>query len=103
MPRHGDRRAAARETSYDRRRNRAKYAPRALAAAVDASCTLGLSACVNYILATGFWNSAGVLSLLYFSVTTMMVGATPGSRVAEAVRQRVPSLFAVPDRRRATA
>jgi transcriptional regulator with XRE-family HTH domain len=103
MPRQGDRRAAGRHMSHDRRVSRAKYAPRVLAATVDASCTLGLSACVSYVLDTGFWSSAGVLSLLYFSVTTMMVGATPGSRVAEAIRQRMPSLFAVPDRRRATA
>jgi hypothetical protein len=89
--------------SRDRRTSRAKYAPRALAAAVDAFCTLGLSACVNFVLATGFWSAAGVLSMLYFGMTTIMLGATPGSRVAEAVRQRMPSLFAVPDRRRATA
>ncbi len=103
MPRHGDRRAPGREMSRDRGSSRAKYVPRALAAAVDASCTLGPSACVNYVLGTGFWSAAGVLSMLYFGMTTMMLGATPGSRVAEAVRQRMPSWFAVPDRRRATA
>lgn len=103
VPPQGDRRLAARSGSDDRRANRAKYGPRVMAVAIDGACTLGLSASVSLLLATGFWSSVGVLSFLYYGVTTMMLGATPGSRVAAALVQRMPALFAIQDRRRATA
>ena len=103
LPPQGDRRSASRRGSDDKRANRAKYGPRVMAVAIDSSCTLGLSACVHLLLATGFWGSAGVSSVLYYGVTTLMLGATPGSRVAAALVQRMPALFAIPDRRRATA
>jgi transcriptional regulator with XRE-family HTH domain len=103
IPPEGDRRAAARTPVDERRSARAKYLPRILAAAIDASCTLSLSAVINLALDTGFWNAAGVLSVLYFGVTTVMLGATPGIRATDALRQRMPALFALQDRRRATA
>ena len=103
LPPQGDRRSANRRGSDDKRANRAKYGPRVMAVAIDSSCTLGLSACVHLLLAAGFWGSAGVLSVLYYGLTTLMLGATPGSRVAAALVQRMPALFAIPDRRRATA
>lgn len=101
LPAEGDRRLP---TPSDQRRSaRAKFGPRAVAAAIDATCTLGLSACLNLLLSTGFWSSAGVLAVLYYGVTTVMLGTTPGIRVANALRQRMPALFALQDRRRATA
>jgi transcriptional regulator with XRE-family HTH domain len=103
LPPDGARRATARTETAQKRTSRAKYVPRILAAAIDASCTLGLSAILKLVLATSFWGSAGVLSALYFGVTTVMLGATPGTRVTEALRQRMPTLFAFQDRRRATA
>jgi transcriptional regulator with XRE-family HTH domain len=103
VPPEGDRRAAARPQANDKRTNRGKYVPRLLAASIDAFCTLGLSAVLKLVLATSFWGSVGVLSILYFGVTTVMLGATPGIRVTEALRQRMPALFALHDRRRATA
>jgi transcriptional regulator with XRE-family HTH domain len=103
IPPEGDRRAAARTPADERRPARAKYLPRILAAAIDASCTLGLSTVITLTLDTGFWNAAGVLSVLYFGVTTVMLGATPGIRATDALRQRMPALFALQDRRRATA
>lgn len=102
MPPQGDRRAPARRTTDDRI-NRAKYGPRVLALAVDASCTLGLSAGLHLWLSTGFWSSAGVLSLLYYGVTTVTLGATPGLCLAAALVQRMPTLFAIQDRRRVAA
>ena len=102
LPPQGDRRVVSRAWT-DTRPGRAKYGPRVLALAVDVSCTLGLSASVSYFLATGFWSATGVLSVLYYGVTTLMLGATPGTRVAAAVVQRMPALFAMQDRRRATA
>ncbi len=103
IPLEGDRRAAAGTPADERRPARAKYLPRILAAAIDASCTLGLSAVINFALGTGFWNATGVLSVLYFGITTVMLGATPGIRATDALRQRMPALFALQDRRRATA
>ena len=103
VPPQGDRRAPSRRATDDARASRAKYGPRALAVAVDSACTLGLSACVHVFLGSGFWASAGVLSVLYYGVTSVMLGVTPGSRVAAALAQRMPALFAMPDRRRATA
>ena len=103
LPPQGDRRVASRPWTADTRPGRAKYGPRVLALAVDAVCTLGLSATVSYVLWVGFWSTTGVLSILYYSVTALMLGTTPGSRVAAAAVQRMPALFAVQDRRRATA
>ena len=102
VPPQGDRRTD-RSARFVERSARAKFGPRAVAAAIDSACTLGLSACVNLLLATGFWTSAGVLSVLYYGVTMVMLGVTPGTRVADLLRQRMPTLFALPDRRRATA
>jgi transcriptional regulator with XRE-family HTH domain len=103
VPPEGDRRAAGRPPTSDKRTNRGKYVPRLLAASIDAFCTLGLSAILKLALATSFWGSVGVLSVLYFGVTTVMLGSTPGIRVTEALQQRMPALFAFQDRRRATA
>ena len=102
LPAEGDRRVASRPWT-DPRPGRAKYGPRVLALAVDAVCTVGLSASVSYGLSVGFWSATGVLSVLYYGVTTLMLGTTPGARVAAAAVQRMPALFAVQDRRRATA
>jgi len=103
LPPEGDRRAPDPAAERESRTRRAKFAPRVLAAVVDATCTLGLSACVTAVLTTGFWASVGALSVLYYGVTIVMLGTTPGIRVANALRQRMPALFALPDRRRATA
>lgn len=103
VPPEGDRRSASRPPTSATRTTRAKYVPRILAASIDASCTLGLSAVLKLVLATGFWGSVGVLAVLYFGVTTVMLGATPGIRITEALQQRMPTLFAFQDRRRATA
>jgi transcriptional regulator with XRE-family HTH domain len=100
LPPQGDRRASGRAVVGARR---AKFAPRVLAVAVDATCTLGLSGAVHLLLPVSFWSSVGVLGVLYYGVTTIMLGTTPGIRVSNALRQRMPALFAIQDRRRATA
>lgn len=100
LPPGGDRRAPVRRATDERRMSRAKYGPRVLALGIDASCTLGLSAAVNLWLPAGFWSAAGVLSLLYYGVTTVTLGSTPGLCVAAALAQRMPALFAMQNRRR---
>jgi len=100
VPPQGDRRTASR--TGDARASRAVYGPRVLAAGIDASCTLGLSACAHLLLAAPFWTAAGVFSLLYFATTTVAFARTPGNRIVEALVQRMPALFAIQDRRRAT-
>lgn len=103
VPPQGDRRVSARAAGHERRASRARFAPRIVAAAVDAAATLIPAATVSLLLETGFWSSAGVLSVLYYGLTIVMLGATPGTRLADALRQRKPALFAIPDRRRQIA
>jgi hypothetical protein len=81
----------------------AKFTPRTMAAAIDITCTLGLSALVNFAFTMGFSSSVGVVAVLYYGLSTVILGITPGVRATIALRQRVPALFTMPDRRRATA
>jgi hypothetical protein len=46
-----------------------------------------------------FWPVVGVTALIYYAVSTVLAGTTPGTRVTHMLRQRVPALFAVQDRR----
>lgn len=100
LPAGGDRRVAGRGDDQGRL---VRLAPRAVAAGIDTGCTLLLTAGVSHVLGTGFWSTAGVLALTYYAGTIFALGHTPGTRAAEALRQRMPALFAVQDRRRATA
>ena len=79
-----------------------KVAPRVIAAVVDVSAVLLLSGSWVMLFNTSFWGSAGLTALLYHTATTLL-DFSPGRRVAAELRQRVPALFAVPDRRRAHA
>jgi transcriptional regulator with XRE-family HTH domain len=100
VPREGDRRAPEEPTPDPRR---AKFTPRSMAATIDACLTLGVSAAVAFPLHVSFWSVTGLLCPLYYALAIAMLGRTPGQRTVEALRQRIPTLFAVPDRRRATA
>jgi hypothetical protein len=98
VPVGGDRRAVAQEHRNEVRARRLRLAPRALAAALDVGCTLSLAALGPAIAGIGFWSAVGVTALVYFSASTIVSGS-PGSRVAEMLRQRLPALFAVQERR----
>ena len=98
VPRAGDRRASARERKAETRARRLRLAPRGVAAAVDVLCTLLLSLIGPAITGVGFWASAGVTAVIYYSVSTIFTGASPGSHAVEYLRQRIPTLFAVQDR-----
>ena len=99
VPRGGDRRAVAREKKADARARRLRLAPRALAAAVDVVCTLSLALIGPALSGGGFWASVGVTAVIYYSAATIFTGATLGSHAADYLRQRVPTLFTVQDRR----
>jgi hypothetical protein len=47
----------------------------------------------------GFWASAGVAAVIYYSLSTILSGASLGSHAVDFLRQRMPALFAVHDRR----
>ena len=99
IPREGDRRSSARERKAQSRARRLRLAPRAVAAGVDVVCTLSLAMIGPAVGATGFWASVGVTAVIYYSVATIFTGATPGSHAVDYLRHRVPTLFAVQDRR----
>ena len=40
-----------------------------------------------------FWTIAGVITVMYYTGMTIAFGTSPGLRVVEALRQRMPSLF----------
>jgi transcriptional regulator with XRE-family HTH domain len=99
VPRAGDRRSAAREKHAETRARRLRFAPRAVAAAVDVVCTVSLALIGPAVGGAGFWASVGVTAVIYFSVSTIFTGATLGSHAVEYLRQRIPTLFTVQDRR----
>jgi transcriptional regulator with XRE-family HTH domain len=99
LPPEGDRRAAARISADRARARRIRLAPRAVAAVIDTSAALALATGVSLLLGSGFWTTAGTVGLVYYAVSTMTLGTTPGTRAVDALRHRVPALFAVQDRR----
>jgi transcriptional regulator with XRE-family HTH domain len=103
LPPEGDRRAAAVPPAEPPRAIRVLLAPRTIATVVDTSGVLLMAAAASYALRTGFYETAGVLALLYYGVATMTLGSSAGTLVVAALRQRKPSLFPAADRRRAHA
>lgn len=103
VPIEGDRRAARPRHTDESLAMRARLAGRSVAAAVDMSITLGLAAGVARLMDINFWAIAGVITVMYYTVMTIAVGTSPGLRVVDALRQRMPDVFAADDRRRAHA
>jgi transcriptional regulator with XRE-family HTH domain len=77
--------------------------PRSLAAAIDIASTLSAAALASLVFAAPFWTSVGIVAVLYYGGSTVVLGDTPGVRATNILRRRIPTLFAMPDRRRATA
>jgi transcriptional regulator with XRE-family HTH domain len=102
IPDDGDRRSLVQRGAEDARRRRAMFGPRSLAVAFDLGCTGGSSAAIALLSGQGFYTSFGVMSLLYYGVATLILGVTPGMYLVEALRQRMPSLFPLQERRRVT-
>ena len=103
IPPEGDRRAAARMKQEQARARRIRLAPRAVAAGVDTGAALVTATALSVVLQTGFWTTAGAVGLAYYAVSTVALGTTPGTRVVAVLRQKMPTLFPVQDRRRAHA
>ena len=103
LPPQGDRRSAARVRQEQARARRIRLAPRTVAATLDTTSALLLATGVSMALHTGFWTTAAAVGLAYYGLSTIALGNTPGTRAVDALRQRVPTLFAVQDRRRAHA
>jgi hypothetical protein len=99
VPREGDRRAAAHERKARAHARRIRLAPRTIAAAIDVACTVSLALLGPAIGGAGFWASAGVSAIVYYSLSTILTGASLGSHAVDFLRQRMPALFAVHDRR----
>jgi len=98
MPRGGDRRAASTERKSQARARRLRMAPRTVAAAIDVACTASMAAIGPAAVAAGFWSSFGVAAVVYYSLSTIVSGATLGTHAVDFLRQRMPALFAVRDR-----
>jgi transcriptional regulator with XRE-family HTH domain len=99
VPPTGDRRAIARIKQEQARARRIRLAPRTVAAGIDTGVALFATAGVSMALNTGFWTTAAALGLAYYGVSTIVLGTTPGTKAVDALRHRLPTLFAVPDRR----
>jgi hypothetical protein len=103
MPATGDRRAPDLTAEEKARAKTARYAARAVAAAIDTASALFMAAIIALPLSISFWATAGVVGLIYYAGATVVLGNTLGTRTAAALRQRLPAVFAVQDRRRAHA
>jgi hypothetical protein len=99
VPRTGDRRSEARERREHARARRIRLAPRAVAAGLDTGAALIAATGASMLLDTGFWTTAGVVGFAYYGISTIVMGTTPGTRAVDHLRQRMPALFAVHDRR----
>ena len=99
VPREGDRRAASHERKAQARARRIRFAPRTVAAAIDVTCTVALAMLGPAVAGFSFWASAGVAGILYYSLSTILTGASVGTHAVEFLRHRMPALFAVQDRR----
>lgn len=93
LPPEGDRRASAAERRDASRLRWIRLTPRLVAAAIDVTCTASLAGVGVVLTGAGFWASAGVVSLLYYSASTLASGTSPGSLAVALLRQRVPDLF----------
>ena len=103
LPLEGDRRAAPTKQSEPAKAVRVLLAPRTVATVLDTAGVLAMAGGASYMLRTGFYETAGVLAILYYGVATMTLGSSAGTLVVAALRQRMPSLFDAADRRRAHA
>jgi hypothetical protein len=102
IPRGGDRRAPL--PALDRATAaRVAAMPRTIAAAIDASAVALMAGGMSYALRAGFYETAGVIGILYHGVATIAVGSSAGTLVVLALRQRLPALFGRAASRRAHA
>jgi hypothetical protein len=100
VPVSGDRRASRRAQQEQARARRIRLAPRGVAAGIDTAGALSIATGVSVVFNTSFWTTAGVVGLAYYGISTVTLGATPGSKAVDALRQWMPAWFtSVHDRR----
>ena len=103
IPVEGDRQSTPAEPPDESTVVRTRLLARALATSLDAVASLSIAAGVSALMNISFWTMAGVITVMYYTGMTVAFGTSPGLRVVEALRQRLPSLFDVTNRRRAHA
>jgi transcriptional regulator with XRE-family HTH domain len=103
LPANGDRRSASEQAQDESAILRARIVSRAIATALDAGASLGIAAAVSALTNVNFWTIAGVVTVMYYTGMTIAFGTSPGLRVVDVLRQRLPSIFPVADRHRAPA
>ncbi len=94
-----ERRSAAREATAQVRSRRMRFAPRGVAAGFDTVAVVSAASLVSLISPASFWANLGATALIYYAMSTVLAGTSPGMRLTELIQQRVPALFAVQDRR----
>ena len=99
LPPEGDRRSAMRDARERAWARRMRLAPRAVAAIADSAVIVSTAAAIALATPAPYWMSLAVIALLYYSVSTVAAGSSPGTLLVAALRQRMPALFAVQDRR----
>ena len=99
VPAAGDRRAASRQLHEQARARRIRLAPRGVAAGIDTAAALSVATGVSFVFNTGFWTTAGIVGLAYYGTSTVALGATPGTKAVDALRQWMPEWFSVRERR----
>jgi transcriptional regulator with XRE-family HTH domain len=101
LPPEGDRRAPAADPAPPHKAARLILSPRTVAMVVDTCGVLALAGGASYLLGTGFYETAGILAILYYGVATVTLGASAGTLLVSALRQRMPTLFGPANRRAA--
>ncbi|HVZ22409.1 MAG TPA: helix-turn-helix transcriptional regulator [Vicinamibacterales bacterium] len=78
---------------------RARLAPRLLTAATDGMLVIGAAVLMSALTPVPFWTGLALTGVVYHAAGTILVGSTPGQLLTDLLRDRVPALFAVPNRR----
>ncbi|HTI37654.1 MAG TPA: helix-turn-helix transcriptional regulator [Vicinamibacterales bacterium] len=88
-----DRRASGRTAVAQRQARRGRLMPRTVAAVFDAVAVLSAASIVTLIAPVGFWAAIALTAITYYTIGTVVTGASPGSRATDLLRQRMPALF----------
>jgi transcriptional regulator with XRE-family HTH domain len=94
-----DRRSASRTANADTHARRLRFAPRGVAASIDTVVIISVAAIATLVSPAPFWPSLGTTALTYYGVATILAGTSPGTRLTALLQQRIPTLFAVQNRR----
>ena len=91
LPAGRERRSANRHGSHTASL-RVKYAPRAVAAAIDLACVTSLAMLSSRVGGISFWTAVGPAALTYHAVATVIVGVSLGTRAVDIMSTHIPAL-----------